>query len=137
MRVVDHKCLEQLRLNLLSIDHHCAILQQLIPSCEYLKDDHTYCRPMNRNMLDLKCLLLLHTRRLKRYLELTVFLARRSEIEFLTRQQTETPLWYEVCARHITGSKSEKILCLVTRKDELLKSILYLQGRRKRYGRYS
>ena len=47
MRIVDHESLEQLRLNLLSIDHHCAILQQLIPSSKYLKHDHTYCKPMS------------------------------------------------------------------------------------------
>lgn len=47
MRVVDHKRLEQLQLNLLSINHQCTIFQQLIPSCEYLKHDHTYCQPMS------------------------------------------------------------------------------------------
>ena len=141
MRVVDHKCLEQLRLNLLSIDHHCAILQQLIPSCEYLKHDHTYCRPMSDEILASEAgsevSLTTHSDELNHrwvalteekhqvYLELTVSLARRSEIEFLTRQQTETPLWHEVRARRITGSKSGKILCQVTRTDALLKSILY------------
>ena len=57
--------------------------------------------------------------------ELTVSPARHLEIEFLTRQQTETLLWYEVRSRHITGSNSGKILCQVTRTDALLKSILY------------
>ena len=123
MRVVDHKSLEQLRLNLLSIDHRCAILQQLIPSCEYLKHDHTYCRPMsdetcagsevpiiaNSDNLNHRWVTLAEEKH-QVHLELIVSPARRSEIEFLTRQQAETPLWHEVRARRITASKSGKIL---------------------------
>ena len=141
VRVVDHKRLEQLRLNLLSIDHQCAILQQLIPSCEYLKHDHAYCQPMsdetqasearsevsliaNSDKLDHRWVTLAEEKH-QVYLELIVSPARRLEIELLTRQQTETPLWHEVCARRITASKSGKILCQVTRTDALLWSILY------------
>ena len=43
MRTVEAIRLEQLRLKLLSVDHRCGILQQLIPSDKYLKHDHTYC----------------------------------------------------------------------------------------------
>lgn len=99
MRVVDHKCLEQLRLNLLSIDHNCAILQQLIPSCDYLKHDHTYCRPMGDEILASEVgsevsftqsdelnhrWVSLAEEKQQVNLELTVFLSRRLEIEFLT-----------------------------------------------------
>ena len=43
MRTVEAIKLEQLRLNLLSVDHRCGILQQLVPSDKYLRHDHTYC----------------------------------------------------------------------------------------------
>ena len=43
MRTIEHIKLEQLRLNLLSVDHRCGILQQLVPSDKYLRHDHTYC----------------------------------------------------------------------------------------------
>ena len=59
------------------------------------------------------------------HLELIVSPVRRSEIEFLTRQQAKTPLWHEVRARRITISKSGKILCQVTRTDALLQPVLY------------
>ena len=148
MRVVDHKSLEQLRVNL-CIDHCCAILQQLIQSCEYLKQDHTYCRPMsdethagsevpiiaNSDNLNHRWVTLAEEKH-QVHLELIASPARHSEIEFLTRQQAETPLWHEVHARHvllyrcgmyffITASKSGKILCQVTRIDALLQSVLY------------
>ena len=138
MRIVDHESLEQLRLNL-SIDHHCAILQQLIPSNKYLKHDHTHCKPMsnetptsevvsplttNSGEINYRCVALAEEKQ-QVYIELTVSPERRLEIEFLTRQQTETPLWYEVRARRITASNGGKILCQVARTDALLRSILY------------
>jgi len=42
IRTVETIKLEQLRLNLLSVDHHCGILQQLVPSDKYLRHYHTY-----------------------------------------------------------------------------------------------
>ena len=98
MRIVDHESLEQLRLNLLSIDHHCAILQQLIPSNKYLKHDHTYCKPMsdetptsevvsplttNSGEINYRCVALAEEKQ-QVYIELTVSPERRLEIEFLT-----------------------------------------------------
>ena len=135
MRVVDHKSLERLRLNLLSIDYCCAILQQFIPFCEYLKHDHTYCRLMsdetragcvitNSDNLNHRWVTLAEEKH-QVHLELIVSPARCSEIEFLTRQQAKTPLWHEVRVRRITASKNGKILCQVTRTDALLQPVLY------------
>ena len=59
------------------------------------------------------------------YLELTLTAERHLEIEFFTRGQAETPLWYSVRAKRITGSKCGKILSQHTRTDALLKSVLY------------
>lgn len=116
--VVDHKNLEQLQFNLLSIDHCYSILQQLIPSCEH---DHTYCRPINAETQasELPYCPLLETQmsqitdgypfleKHQVYLELSVTPARHSVIEILTQQQTETPLWPEVHVRHILDLKVE------------------------------
>ena len=90
-------------------------------SCEYLKHDHTYCRPMsdethagsevpiiaNSDNLNHRWVTLAEEKH-QVHLELIVSPARRSEIEFLTQQQAETPLWHEVRARHITASKKWK-----------------------------
>ena len=64
-------------------------------------------------------------KKLQVYLELAVTAERRLEIEFLTRGQAETPLWYSVYVKRITGSKCGKILCQHTRTNALLKSVLY------------
>ena len=44
LRIVNPHNSEQLRLNLLKIDHSCGLLQQLIPLDIYLKHDHIYCK---------------------------------------------------------------------------------------------
>ena len=92
MRIIDHESLEQLRLNLLSIDHHCAILQQLIPSSKYLKHDHTYCKPMsdetppseigspNSGEINYRCVALAEEKQ-QVYIELTISPERCLEIE--------------------------------------------------------
>ena len=139
MRTVEPTELEQLRLNLLSVDHRCGILQQLVPSDKYLRHDHTYCSSTSVTQVGsdsgLLCTadlnaqtgkwLVTDEEKLQVYLELTVTADRRLEIEFLTRGQAEAPLWYSVRAKRITGSKCGKILCQHTRTDALLKSVLY------------
>ena len=136
MRKVDPIKLEQLRLDLLSIDHRCGILQQLVPSDKYLRHDHTYCSSASATQVrsdtgtaNLNAQagkrLVTDDEKLEIYLELTVTAERRLEIELLTRGQAETPLWYSVRAKRITGSKCGKILCQHTRTDALLKSVLY------------
>ena len=136
MRTVDPIKLEQLRLDLLSVDHRCGILQQLVPSDKYLRHDHTYCSSTSVTQVrsdsdtaDLNAQTgkwsVTDEEKLQVYLELTVTAERRLEIELLTRGQAETPLWYSVCAKRITGSKCGKILCQHTRTDALLKSVLY------------
>jgi len=62
--------------------------------------------------------------KLQVYLELTATAEKCLEMEFFTRGQAETPLWYSVRAKCITGSKCGKI-CQHTRTDALLKSVLY------------
>ena len=130
MRTVEAIRLEQLRLNLLSVDHRCGILQQLIPSDKYLKHDHTYCssvqvRSNSETPVSNAQIEVTDEEKLQIHFELTVSAERRLEIEFLTRRQAETPLWYSVRAKRITGSKCGKILCQHNRTDALLKSILY------------
>ena len=89
-----------------------------------MKHKHQKLLTTNSDELNHRCVALAEEKH-QVYIELTVSPARHLEIEFLTRQQTEMPLWYEVRARRITASKSGKMLCQVTRTDALLKSILY------------
>ena len=80
--------LEQLRLNLLSVDHRCGILQQLIPSDKYLKHDHTYCssvqvRSNSETPVSNAQIEVTNKENLQVHFELTVSAERRLEIEFL------------------------------------------------------
>ena len=96
MRTVEAIKLEQLRLNLLSVDHHCGILQQLVPSDKYLRHDHTYCSStsVRSDLGGILCTadsnaqigkrLVTDEEKLQVYLELTVTAERHWEIEFLT-----------------------------------------------------
>ena len=60
------------------------------------------------------------------FLALAVTPIEHLQIESLTRGQTESPLWYEVQAKRITGSKCGTILCQNSKTDVVLKSVLYL-----------
>ena len=55
-------------------------------------------------------------------MELSVTASECLKIESLTRNH---PLWNEVRAKRITGSKCGKILCQHSKTDALLKSVLY------------
>ena len=131
--------MEDLRLSLLTIDHSCDILQQLIPSDVYLKHDHTYCCSDSDKVTlsPIKCESDQNSSSCERetimaedkeaiLLELAVSATECLQIEALTHGQTESPLWHdEVQAKRITGSKSEKILCQISKTNALLKSVLY------------
>ena len=123
LRSINHKLMEDLRLCLLTIDHSCGILQQLIPSDVYLKHDYTYyCSDSDKVTLSPtkyesdqynSCERKTVTADDKEaaLLELAVTPTEHLQIETLTLGQAESPLWYEVRAKRITGSKCGKILC--------------------------
>ena len=130
--------MEGLRLCLLTINHSCSILQQLIPSHVYLNHDHTYCcfdpdkmaNPPTICESDVKCNSSSCEREIVRaenkeavLLELAITPTEHLQTEYLTCVQTESPLWYEVRVR--TDFKCRRLLCQNSKTDALLKSVLY------------
>ena len=101
-------------MNLLSIDHRCGILQQLVPSDNYLRYDHirTYCSSASvtqagRKDSELLCTgdlkvqtgkwLVTDEEKLQVYLELTVTTERCLEIVSHLRAGRKTTMVFSTC----------------------------------------
>ena len=111
----------------------------MIPSDIYLKHDHPYCcsdpdkitkspticesDQCNSNSCERETVTTEDKEAV--LLELAITPTEHLQIESLIRGQIESPLWHEVQAKWITGSKSGKILCQNSKTDALLKSVLY------------
>ena len=127
--------LEQLRLDLLTYNHQCAMLQLLVPPISKVEHDHTYTHSSCHEQLSgSKNSLVVNTETefkltsaIKEHIitELTVTTIEHQDIEQRTRQQSNSILWHQVRARRITGSKCGRILCAKKYTESLLISLLY------------
>ena len=123
------------RLDLLTYNHQCAMLQLLVPPISKVEHDHTYAHSscheqlsgsQNSLMVNTDTEFKL-TSAIKEHIitELTVTTIERQDIEQRTRQQSNSVLWHQVRARRITGSKCGRILCAKKYTENLLLSLLY------------
>ena len=127
--------LEQLRLDLLTHNHQCAMLQLLVPPISKVEHGHTFARSSCHEPLSgsQKSVVGNTDTELKRTLatkqqiitELSVTTIERQDIEQKTRPQSNSILWHQVRARRITGSKCGRILRTKKYTENLLISVLY------------
>ena len=135
MRSSDPQLIETLRVNLLAVDSHCALLQLLVPPVKVALHDHQYGSHRNEstvltsNETDMnelqKILAINNNHPTDQKSKLNVTLQERKRIEENTRCQSNSSLWHVVRARRITASKCGKILCQIKRTDSLLIDVLY------------
>ena len=137
LRSADPEALEQLRMDILGMDKSCVLLQLLTPSVDKIEHDHMYAQQTlvaetftdvstppttispTAEELEVMCQ---ETRK-----TFNVSSTERKSIEMRTRGQFNSPEWFVVRARRISGSKCGKILLQKKKTPALLKSVLYRQ----------